>query len=1035
MNINLNEIRKENIKLYGTSTNHLELIGDLYSDKTHFVYEILQNAVDSNATIVRITLDRREVCIYHNGKEFSVRDVISISRIAEGTKKNDSKIGRFGIGFKSVYSITVTPKIYSGEKNFKIVDYIQPYPIDPIQIVKPFTTIISLPLKLDADYNLIRKKLENLSSRTILFLKNIETVDIIIDDEQKRTFVLKRDQRPISVQSPEAILVNLEKTVYENDQFLESKKDHWLLFNKDLHENFNNVSVQVAYKLEKKDDGNWRIIPADKTYLNVYFPTEKETKLKFLIQGPFITTPPRDNVRQDNYVNNELVEQISKLVVKTFDTLKKIKLFEVDFLNILPIVMDDFSDENMFHPIAIKVKEALQEGDFIPLSDGKFSTVADVKMPETKWLRQIIMNKQFKQLYGREYDWIDDRISENRQPDLWNYFKKELKIEIVSPEMFSQRIDNNFLTEQSINWIIRFYKQLIESKNLWSKSQSYWQSDGILRKKPIIRLQNKTHIAPFDDNDNPAVFLPYGNRQEYPKPVVHQDIVADVDAHKFLKEYLKIPVFDIVSEVIELILPRYQNDENVSFEEHKKDLYKIIEAFSTDSKNNEQRLLKKLQETKFILVERDGDLNLCYEKPSNLYFKSEELLNYFEEYDDVCFVHPYYDDSAKSLFSKLGVQKEVRVVKRAANRNNTVVIRNIHGDHKRGLNGFDPDIVVDGLKNALKNINPLKSIYIWNNIVLNNHNCISGSIESSSRKDYSDCKKEDLLSENFGQILVEYPWIYNKDKVKKRPRQISPVELLEGYNEHKKTFEILDFRENTLTELYKSINLDPEASEYYAKNPEKAKEILEKEGKEKPLFPGDDDINIENDYTNSNNKTQNYKLSSSGNTVQLSRNGENTIKDKSKEGTNFQKENNSPQRKEYNDRERSVRTSKPVSDQKEYLRKLYTNKNRELICQICKNVMPFKKNDGTYYFEAKQLLNNLKNEYEANSIATCPLCSAKFHVFIQSNEQIVDKIKQEIKLLDDKSREIQIQFGEEEETIKFVYSHINMLKNNIIDDL
>lgn len=47
-NINYNEIADENIKKYGTDIGRYGavLLAHLYSDRTHFIYEILQNAED-----------------------------------------------------------------------------------------------------------------------------------------------------------------------------------------------------------------------------------------------------------------------------------------------------------------------------------------------------------------------------------------------------------------------------------------------------------------------------------------------------------------------------------------------------------------------------------------------------------------------------------------------------------------------------------------------------------------------------------------------------------------------------------------------------------------------------------------------------------------------------------------------------------------------------------------------------------------------------------------------------------------------------
>ena len=112
MPTNYKKIAEENIKKYGTDIGRYGpvLLAHLYSDRTHFIYEILQNAEDAGARAkksVKISFhlfkDRLE--IRHNGKLFDEPDVRGICGLVEGTKKDDlTQIGKFGIGFKSVYA-------------------------------------------------------------------------------------------------------------------------------------------------------------------------------------------------------------------------------------------------------------------------------------------------------------------------------------------------------------------------------------------------------------------------------------------------------------------------------------------------------------------------------------------------------------------------------------------------------------------------------------------------------------------------------------------------------------------------------------------------------------------------------------------------------------------------------------------------------------------------------------------------------------------------------------------------------------------
>ena len=105
------------------------LLTELYPDKAHFIFELLQNAEDMNATEVNFSLYNDRLVFMHNGNKraFTLADVEAITNISKGTKKDDpTTIGQFGVGFKAVYAYTSTPEIYSEEHSFKIVDMLIP---------------------------------------------------------------------------------------------------------------------------------------------------------------------------------------------------------------------------------------------------------------------------------------------------------------------------------------------------------------------------------------------------------------------------------------------------------------------------------------------------------------------------------------------------------------------------------------------------------------------------------------------------------------------------------------------------------------------------------------------------------------------------------------------------------------------------------------------------------------------------------------------------------------------------------------------
>ena len=107
-------LRNRNVEDYGRrfETWAPKILVDQYSERTHFIYELLQNAEDALASNVwfRLYYDRLE--FEHDGKkEFDENDIKGICGVSNNSKDPNVNIGKFGIGFKSVFAYTSTPNV------------------------------------------------------------------------------------------------------------------------------------------------------------------------------------------------------------------------------------------------------------------------------------------------------------------------------------------------------------------------------------------------------------------------------------------------------------------------------------------------------------------------------------------------------------------------------------------------------------------------------------------------------------------------------------------------------------------------------------------------------------------------------------------------------------------------------------------------------------------------------------------------------------------------------------------------------------
>ena len=96
---------------------------------------------------------------------------------------------------------------------------------------------------------------------------------------------------------------------------------------------------------------------------------------------------------------------------------------------------------------------------------------------------------------------------------------------------------------------------------------------------------------------------------------------------------------------------------------------------------------------------------------------------------------------------------------------------------------------------------------------------------------------------------------------------------------------------------------------------------------------------------------------------------------------------NAPERiTETRERSQSINLA-PIKEQaRRYLRDEYTNHDGIMFCQVCWDELPFKLDDGSYYFEAVEFLPELKRLYYQNYLALCPNHAAMYEYTVDSKK-------------------------------------------------
>jgi hypothetical protein len=650
-------IANDRDRLERTARNSIRTLSTLYADRAHFILELLQNAEDAlrrrpkgwcGSRDVKFSLSEQDLRQVHFGKPFDQADVQAICSVGETTKEL-TDIGRFGIGFKSVYAFTDRPEVHSGQEDFAIEDYVRPTTISPIARGAE-ETIIRLPRKVsDEDFNTeIEAGLKRLGPSTLLFLREVETIDWNVKDGPSGLYL--RGQ-------PECLGDGVRRiTVIGQADGRPDVEESWLLFSKPAYtpEGTEAGQIEVAFSLAKDDkSGQDRLRPVSRSPLVVFFPTVVETHFGFLAQGPYRTTPSRNDVPSRDAWNQYCVRETAAVSLQALRWLRDKDLLDIDALRCLPLDGSKFGEGAMFAPVFEATREALTNEPLLPRYGGGYVSARRARLARTQELLELFSPPQMAALLGTdgEYAWLSGDISQNRTPDLWRYLIGNLGIEELRPETILPKFNGTFLEAQPHDWIRRLYEFLGSQKALLQR----------VRDLPLVRLTDGKHVRAHA-NGQPQAFL--SGDIETGFPTVQAAVCNTEESRAFLK-MLGLSEPDPVDDVIRNILPKYHEDElDIADDVYEADFRRIVAAFATDSKNQRDKLIGALSEAPFVRVIDTGDAQEYFTKPGAAYLATDRLKELFAGVPGVLRVDERYaclrGEDVRGLLEACGAARYLR---------------------------------------------------------------------------------------------------------------------------------------------------------------------------------------------------------------------------------------------------------------------------------------------------------------------------------------------------------------------------------------
>lgn len=623
----------------------------LYSKRPHFIFELIQNAEDNKyknqdkyepyisfqltKTDPTCTVDSDGALIIKNNEiGFMPDNVSAICAMGKTTKKKEQGyIGEKGIGFKSVFRVTDNPHILSNGYYFRLPEsdketgfgYIVPQWIDtPIEGLDRSETHIILPLtKKGFGYKEIEKMLQDVEPEIILFLSELQEIKVKTDTGDD--FVILKDDSAM----PEVQILAEGKKGGTNF----SNSDAFLICTDCFHKpadidhekrvGIENRNVTIGFPLNENSTAVGKIF--------AYLPVHSGTGFPFLINADFILPSSREDIQDVPWNRYWLMECVADLTARELlPLLKERKLLNVGFLEVLASKLNNLAEDkdDLFYPIFNKLRETFMNEELLPANDGTFASAQNAVLARSTALRNLINHDQLDFLFSHsdiksesELKWLSADITQDLAPNLRKYLMDCLQITEVRPETFANELSEDFLSMQTDEWFTELYVFLLGQSALWNPT-SILRTKPILS-KPILRLENGTHVNPPKDKLSSDVYLSLDSEVDSSLPIVKSSISQDDGALKFLKE-LGIPEWDIVAEVIRHILPKYgDNSSAISATEHKFNFSKIAGAYSTDSQKKKYQLREALLKTPFVLVGNSHASDPVYLRPNQLCFGTD----------------------------------------------------------------------------------------------------------------------------------------------------------------------------------------------------------------------------------------------------------------------------------------------------------------------------------------------------------------------------------------------------------------------------
>lgn len=585
-------------------------IVEKYADSAHFVWELIQNADDAQASKVLFKVYEDKLIFIHNGKRhFSVTDcdsktgvrgdINAIVSVARSNKKDSETIGKFGVGFKSVFEYTNAPEIYDDKFWFKIENYVVPKQLNAdCPERKKGETVFVLKFKSPKQsVQAVKDKLSSLQN-PVLFLKNVRRLEWEYKGET-HFYCLGVRKNLLSERKIRCKYIQITK---------DDQKDDMLLFSRDVRVCGHCYEIFVGYYLE---NGwiNTRIRP--KIYC--YFPTEESYGLCFISHAPFLTTDNRCSIKKKK--ENELFhEEVQKLAIDALPVIRDMgkekgralvnRLIEhyAKFCEKSEFLWSIRNEKSEF--LVAYFTDKLSGQKLLLTKNKEYTSGKNAVMAASGDLYKVLTEKQMRALFGSECS--RGKLLSNYSADMRHYLQRNNLVKQFDWKDVASGLTADFVNKQGKKWVDSLYDILPENQL------------GEFVYSPIILMNDGSWVSAFDENRIPNVFLPKSVGISFRgMPLVDGDFCKK---HNSTLKKLGVEEADYIGYLKGKLLPKYTN-RNVTEGEALNDFKEIALLYKAVEKEKRHEFLSEVKK-KFIFRCVDG----VYRKADDLYSPKEEII-------------------------------------------------------------------------------------------------------------------------------------------------------------------------------------------------------------------------------------------------------------------------------------------------------------------------------------------------------------------------------------------------------------------------